>query len=55
MLILQRELDESIRIGDDIVVTITAIEGQKVKLGIDAPRHIRVDRSEVRELKNKAE
>ena len=37
MLVLSRHRDESIMIGDDIVVTIVDIRGDKVRLGIDAP------------------
>ena len=47
MLILSRNRDESIVIGDDIVITIVEIRGDKVRLGIDAPREVTVHRSEV--------
>ena len=49
MLILSRKLDEKIVIGDEIVVTIVAVSGDTVKLGIDAPRSIKVYRAEVYE------
>ena len=49
MLVLSRFLDESIVIGDGIIVTVVAIEGWKVKLGISAPADVRVDRVEVRD------
>lgn len=51
MLILTRRVGESIRIGDDIEVTITTIKGREVRLGIRAPLEVRVDRSEVYEWK----
>ncbi len=47
MLVLSRHRDESIMIGDDIVVTIVDIRGDKVRLGIDAPTQIPVHRQEI--------
>ncbi len=47
MLVLSRHRDESIMIGDEIVVTIVDIRGDKVRLGIDAPKDIPVHRQEV--------
>lgn len=47
MLVLSRHRDESIMIGDEIVVTIVDIRGDKVRLGIDAPHAIPVHRQEV--------
>lgn len=47
MLVLSRHRDESIMIGDDVVITIVDIRGDKVRLGIDAPQHIPVHRQEV--------
>lgn len=49
MLVLSRQLDESIIIGDDIVVKIVDIRGDKVRLGIVAPTEIPVHRQEVYE------
>lgn len=49
MLVLSRHRDESIIIGDDIVITIVDIRGDKVRLGIDAPTDIPVHRREVYE------
>jgi carbon storage regulator len=49
MLVLSRHRDESIMIGDDVVVTIVDIRGDKVRLGIDAPTSIPVHRQEVYE------
>ena len=49
MLVLSRQRDESIIIGDDVVVTIVDIRGDKVRLGIDAPSEIPVHRREVYE------
>jgi carbon storage regulator len=47
MLVLSRHRDESIVIGDDIVVTIVDIRGDKVRLGIQAPSHVSVHRQEI--------
>ena len=47
MLVLSRHRDESIIIGDDIVVTIVDIRGDKVRLGINAPQDVTVHRQEV--------
>ena len=49
MLVLSRQRDESIIIGDDIVITIVDIRGDKVRLGIEAPTEIPVHRQEVYE------
>ena len=49
MLVLSRQRDESIIIGDNVVITIVDIRGDKVKLGIEAPREISVHRQEVYE------
>jgi carbon storage regulator len=47
MLVLSRQRDESIIIGDNIVVTIVDIRGDKVRLGIQAPSEVPVHRREV--------
>lgn len=47
MLVLSRQRDESIVIGDNIVITIVDIRGDKVRLGIEAPTEIPVHRQEV--------
>ncbi len=47
MLILSRKLNESIVIGDDIVIKVIDISGKSIKLGIDAPKDISVFRQEV--------
>lgn len=49
MLVLSRHRDESIMIGDEIVVTIVDIRGDKVRLGINAPQDVPVHRQEVYE------
>jgi carbon storage regulator len=47
MLVLSRMRDETIVIGDDIEVTVVDIRGDKVRLGITAPREVNVHRREV--------
>ena len=47
MLVLSRQRDETIMIGDDIEITIVDIRGDKVRLGINAPKSIQVHRKEV--------
>jgi len=49
MLVLSRQRDESIIIGDNIVLTVVDIRGDKVRLGIDAPKEVPVHRQEVYE------
>jgi carbon storage regulator len=51
VLVLSRRAGESINIGDDVIVTVLEVRGDVVRVGIDAPRSIRVHREEVyREL-----
>ena len=51
MLVLTRKSNQSIMIGDDIEVSVLAIMGEKVRIGIQAPRDVQVHREEVfREL-----
>lgn len=49
MLVLSRQRDESIFIGDNIKITVVDIRGDKVRLGIEAPTEIPVHRQEVYE------
>ncbi len=49
MLVLSRQRDESIVIGENIVVTIVDIRGDKVRLGIEAPGEVTIHRQEVYE------
>lgn len=49
MLVLSRQRDQSIIIGENIVVTVVDVRGDKVRLGIDAPTEIPVHRREVYE------
>ncbi len=47
MLVLSRKKDESIIIGDNITVSVIEIRGDKVRLGVEAPREVSVHRNEV--------
>jgi len=47
MLGLTRKLNEAIVIGENIVVTVIDIRGDKIRLGIEAPKHVSVHRREV--------
>jgi len=49
MLVLSRHRDEQIMIGDEIIITVVEIRGDKVRLGIEAPPDIPVHRLEVYE------
>jgi carbon storage regulator len=49
MLILTRRVGETIRIGNDIDITVLGVNGQQVRIGVTAPKTVRVDREEVRE------
>ena len=49
MLVLSRQRDQTIMIGDDIEITVVDIRGDKVRLGINAPSQIPVHRKEVYE------
>ena len=47
MLVLTRKQNEGVLIGGDIVITVINIEGDKVRLGIEAPKNVRVIREEL--------
>lgn len=47
MLVLTRKLNESVRISDDIVVTLLEIRGNRIRLGITAPKDIEITRGEL--------
>lgn len=47
MLVLTRKINQSIQIGDDIELTILSIEGEQVKIGINAPKQVEIHRKEV--------
>ena len=47
MLILTRRVGESVKINEDITVTVLGIKGNQVRIGVDAPRHVSVHREEI--------
>ena len=47
MLVLSRKQDEKIMIGDNITLMVISIQGDKVRLGIDAPKEVSIHREEV--------
>jgi carbon storage regulator CsrA len=50
MLILSRRIQEAIIIGDDVTIRVLSIRGNQVRLGIDAPKSVSVDREEIYHL-----
>ncbi|MBO1751280.1 carbon storage regulator CsrA [Actinotalea sp. BY-33] len=54
MLVLSRRVGERLVIGDDIVITVIDVRNDGVRIGIDAPRDVRVNRAEVLEAVEKA-
>jgi carbon storage regulator len=53
MLILTRRVGETVMIGNDVTVTVLGVHGQQVRVGINAPKDMRVDREEIRERINR--
>ena len=49
MLVLTRKINQSICLGEDIKITVLSVEGDRVSLGVEAPRAVRVFRSELLE------
>lgn len=49
MLVLSRKINETILIGDDIKVTLLDVDGDKIKIGIDAPKTMKIFREELYE------
>ena len=47
MLILSRKVDEKIKIGDNITITLIDVRGDEVKIGVEAPKNVKVFRQEV--------
>ncbi len=47
MLILTRRIGESIRIDDNVTITVLGVKGSQVRIGVDAPREVQVHREEI--------
>jgi carbon storage regulator len=52
-LILARRVNQTINIGDDITVTVVGVQGGQVRIAIDAPKSVTVDRAEISERKRR--
>ena len=55
MLILTRRIGESVKINEDITVTVLGIKGNQIRIGVDAPRHVSVHREEIYQRMKKEE
>lgn len=49
MLVLTRRVNETLVVGDDVMVTVLSVSGNQVRIGINAPRHVSVHREEIYE------
>ena len=47
MLILTRRIGETLMVGDDVTITILGVQGNQVRVGVNAPKHIAVHREEI--------
>lgn len=55
MLVLSRKKSEQLKIGDNITVTVTRIAGNRVTIGIEAPKEVRIERGEFKKPKDDGE
>ncbi len=53
MLVINRKVGQEIVIGDNIVIRVIEVKDGKVRIGVTAPKEIRVDRQEIHELRRK--
>lgn len=47
MLVLTRKVNQQIRLGEDITITVLRVQGNSIRIGVDAPRNVRVLRGEL--------
>lgn len=52
MLILTRRIGESLMIGDEVTMTVLGVKGNQVRLGVEAPKNVIVDRKEIRQRRD---
>lgn len=50
MLVIKRRIGETVRVGPDVIISVLDVEGEKVKLGFDAPREITILRGELEDI-----
>lgn len=50
MLVLSRKPGQEIRIGNDIIVKVTQIQGGRVRIGVEAPKNVQISRGELEEM-----
>jgi carbon storage regulator CsrA len=55
MLVLTRKLNQQIRIGDDVTITVLRVKGNTIRIGVEAPRNVRVVRGELQPLSQRLE
>ena len=55
MLVLSRKVGEKVIVGDLITITLVSIEPNRVRIGIDAPQGVRIDREEVHRIRRERE
>lgn len=51
MLVLTRRIGERLRIGDDVIIAIIGFKGSQVRIGVEAPKSVPVDREEIHQRK----
>lgn len=51
MLVLTRRIGERLRIGDDVIIAIIGFKGSQVRIGVEAPKSVPVDREEIYQSK----
>lgn len=55
MLVLSRKESQRIQVGDDVLICVVAIDGDRVRIGIEAPREVRVMRTELLDRREESE
>ncbi len=55
MLVLTRSRNQSIRVGHHVCIRVLSVEGTQVRIGVEAPREVTIDREEIYHLKHRKE